>query len=72
MREFAGRFQRLSVRTPGSFIWSTHGCPSMSPSSRSPRAGRCTTPMAASGWMPSASSSVAACSIDAPRARRLG
>ena len=41
MSEFAGRYQRLSVRTPGSFMWSTPGCRSLSPSWRSLRVGRC-------------------------------
>jgi hypothetical protein len=54
MSEFAGRYQRLSGRTPGSFMWSTPGCRSLSPSWRSLRVGRCTTPMAAYGWTPSA------------------
>jgi hypothetical protein len=43
MSEFAGRYQRLSVRTPGSVMWSTPGCRSLSPSWRSLRVGRCTT-----------------------------
>jgi hypothetical protein len=54
MSEFAGRYQRLSVRTPGSCMSSTPGCRSLSPSWRSLRVGRCTTPLAASGWTPSA------------------
>ena len=49
MSKFAGRYQRLSVRTPGSSMWSTPDCRSLSPSWRSLRVGRCTTPMAAYG-----------------------